>query len=89
MKRDLLVRGSLLIVGGLLALNLATLLAASTTNSQGTRTFEYMVVEVESAYNARKDLQEIQTILNIYGRQGWELVESVESMKSWGLIFKR
>ena len=75
MNRDPMLKGLLLIVALLLALNLAVSLS-SVPSSQAAGTFQYKTVDYRSeAGEQTTTMDHIETILNQHGQEGWELIQ--------------
>jgi hypothetical protein len=86
MDRDPILKGLLIIVALLLALNLAVSLSA-VPSSQAAGTFQYKTVDYRiEGGEQTTPMDHIQEVLNQQGQEGWELVQ-IEPPSL--LIFKR
>ena len=95
MKRDLFIRVSLIIIGGLLAFNLILILLSSPIPSYAAKNIQYKVITCEEparklARDLAMDGDSFEKLLNEYGKEGWELISAPCLSGGVGIIiFKR
>ena len=82
MKKNLFIKVILLVIASLLAINLIVLFVSpSTTHAAGR--IQYKVV----AYEGYEDAQQMESLLNTFANDGWELVTLEPMLRSF--IFKK
>jgi hypothetical protein len=75
MDRDAMLKGLLIVVAILLALNLAVSLS-SIPSSHAAETFQYKVVDYRKEIGEQTTAMSfIEEALNQHGRDGWELIQ--------------
>jgi len=84
MKCDLFIKISLIMIVVLLALNIILPILSNPATSYAAKNIQYKAVDIGNLFDAEK----IESLLNNYAEDGWELV-AIEQMQVGCFIFMK